>query len=396
MATARSCSPAPAPASRATRARPPSRWANSRCAAWRRAWRARCSRKTSMSATSSLMAGSAGPATRAAPIAAPMRCSIPTRSPTAISTCIASSAAPGLGKSGCAPGSRRSEPVCYAVCDMTPPFQQRFVARAAERSPLCVGIDPAAESLTGWGLADDIPGLRAFCERMVEACAPLVAVVKPQAAFFERHGPAGMEVLRQTVEIAQSRGALVIIDAKRGDISTTAAAYADAFLGPRSPFGGDAMTLSAYLGLGSLAPFFEVAQRDGAGVFVVVRSSNPEGSVLQQARLPDGSSVAEHLADQISARNAAEEPSGLGLIGAVLGATQGSEAAALADRLPNSLLLVPGIGAQGATMDDVRAIFGRHYARIIPSVSRGIARAGPAVADLKRAVERLIAEARGA
>src|SRR5205814_8733148 len=125
-------------------------------------------------------------------------------------------------------------------------------------------------------------------------------------------------------------------------------------------------------------------------------SSNPEGSVLQQARWPDGSSVAGHLANQITARNRAEVPSGLGLIGAVLGATQGPEAAALADRLPNSLLLVPGIGAQGATMDDVRAIFGRHYARVIPSISRGIARAGPAAAELKRAVERLIAEARRA
>src|SRR5207248_4661180 len=139
---------------------------------------------------------------------APMRCSIRTRSPTAISPCIARSAAPGPGKSSCAPGSRRSEPVCYTVCFMTPPFQQRFVALAAERSPLCVGIDPAAESLAGWGLADDIPGLRAFCERMVEVCAPLVAVVKPQAAFFERHGPAGMEILRLTIEMAQSRGAL--------------------------------------------------------------------------------------------------------------------------------------------------------------------------------------------
>jgi orotidine-5'-phosphate decarboxylase len=279
---------------------------------------------------------------------------------------------------------------------MTLPFQQRFLVLAAERSPLCVGIDPAAESLQGWGLADDAQGLRAFCERMVEACAPLVAVVKPQTAFFERHGPAGMEILRQTVEAAQSHGALVIIDAKRGDISTTAAAYADAFLGPGSPFGGDAMTLSAYLGLGSLAPFFDVARDQGAGLFVVVRSSNPEGSELQQARLPDGRSVAEHLADQISARNAAEEPNELGMIGAVVGATQGREVAGLADRLPTSLLLVPGIGAQGATIADVRRDFGRHYSRVIPSISRGIARAGPAAADLKRAVERRIAEIRGA
>jgi orotidine-5'-phosphate decarboxylase len=276
----------------------------------------------------------------------------------------------------------------------TVPFQKRFIALAAERSPLCVGIDPAAESLKGWGLPDDVQGLRAFCERMVEACAPLVAVVKPQVAFFERHGPAGVEILRQTVEAARSHGALVIIDAKRGDISTTAAAYADAYLGPRSPFGGDAMTLSAYLGLGSLQPFFDCALREGAGLFVVVRSSNPEGSKLQQARLPDGRSVAEQLADGIAARNTATEPNGIGSIGAVLGATQGREAAGLADRLPNSLLLVPGIGAQGATIADVRADFGRHYSRVIPSISRGIARAGPAAADLQRAVERHITEIR--
>jgi orotidine-5'-phosphate decarboxylase len=279
---------------------------------------------------------------------------------------------------------------------MTQPFQKRFVVLAAERSPLCVGIDPSAESFDGWGLADDLEGLRTFCERMVEACAPLTAIVKPQAAFFERHGPAGMEVLRQTVEGIKSHGALAIIDAKRDDIGSTAVAYGDAFLGPRSPFGGDAMTLSAYLGLGSLAPIFDIAKREAAGVFVLVRSSNPEGSELQQARLPDGRSVAEHVADQITARNRADEPNGLGFIGAVLGATQGREAADLADRLPNSLLLVPGIGAQGATIGDVRRDFGRHFSRVIPSMSRGIARAGPAAVDLKRAVEREIAELRRA
>src|SRR5438552_5084061 len=102
---------------------------------------------------------------------------------------------------------------------MTLPFSQRFLALAKERSPLCVGIDPSAESLKGWGLPDDATGLRAFCERMVDSCAPLVAAIKPQAAFFERHGPTGMEVLRCTVEQAKSHGALVIIDVKRGDIS---------------------------------------------------------------------------------------------------------------------------------------------------------------------------------
>ena len=279
---------------------------------------------------------------------------------------------------------------------MTVPFQKRFAALAAERSALCVGIDPSPDSLGGWGLPDDPEGLQAFCERMIEVCAPLVACVKPQSAFFERHGPSGMAVLRGTVESARSHGALVIIDAKRGDIDSTAVAYGDAFLGLGSPFGGDAMTLSAYLGFGSLAPIVERARREAAGLFVVVRSSNPEGTEQQQARMPDGRSVAEHLADQITAANAADGESGLGLIGAVVGATLGPETAGLAARLPNSLLLVPGIGAQGATIGDVRRDFGAHFSRVIPSLSRAIARAGPRPDDLRREVARRIAEIRGA
>src|SRR5262245_51640165 len=255
---------------------------------------------------------------------------------------------------------------------MTFPFQRRFLALATERSPCCVVSDPSAEALKGWGLRDDVAGLRAFCERLVEACAPLVAAMKPQAAFFERHGPDGMAVLRDTVGAAKSRGALVIVDAKRGDIGSTAVAYGEAYLGSRSPYGADAMTLSAYLGLGSLAPIFEIARREGAGVFVLVRSSNPEGSTLQRARLPDGRSVAEQLADEITALNAADATNGIGSIGAVLGATQGAEAATLAERLPHSLLLLPGIGAQGATITDMWRDFGRHMARVLPSVSRGI------------------------
>ena len=279
---------------------------------------------------------------------------------------------------------------------MTLPFQKRFLELAAERSSLCVGIDPAAETLKGWGLPDDLAGLRAFCERMVEACSPLIAAIKPQSAFFERHGPEGMMVLRDTVGAAQSRGALVIIDVKRGDIDSTAVAYGEAFLGSNSGFGGDAMTVHAYLGLGSLTPIIERAERTGTGVFVVVRSSNPEGTELQHAKVPDGRTVAEHLADEIAARNAAEAPNGLGPVGAVLGATMGEEARRLADRLRNALLLLPGIGAQGATIADVRAQFGAHYARVVPNISRGIARAGPAAADLRRAVERHIAELRAA
>lgn len=275
---------------------------------------------------------------------------------------------------------------------MTVPFQTRFIRLAAERSPLCVGIDPSADALKGWGLADDAPGLRAFCERLVEVCAPLVASIKPQVAFFERHGPEGMAVLRDTVAQAHAHGTLAIIDAKCGDISTTAAAYGEAFLGPRSPFGGDALTVSAYLGYAALAPIFDIARREAAGIFVVVRSSNPEGADLQHAAMPDGRSVAERLADDVAADNAGGLQHGLGPIGAVVGGTLGAEVRALAGRMPSALLLVPGIGAQGATIANVRHNFAEHFSRVIPSISRSIAGAGPGSDALRRQVERQIAE----
>jgi orotidine-5'-phosphate decarboxylase len=275
---------------------------------------------------------------------------------------------------------------------MSVPFQTRFMRLAAERSPLCVGIDPSADAVKGWGLADDAAGLRVFCERLVEACAPLVASIKPQVAFFERRGPEGMAVLRDTVAQAHGHGTLAIIDAKCGDIASTAAAYGEAFLGPRSPFGGDALTVSAYLGYAALAPIFDIARREAAGIFVVVRSSNPEGADLQHAAMPDGRSVAERLADDIAADNAGRLEDGLGPIGAVVGGTLGAEVLALAARMPSALLLVPGIGAQGATITDVRRNFAEHFPRVIPSMSRSIAGAGPDPDALRRQVERQIAE----
>jgi orotidine-5'-phosphate decarboxylase len=278
---------------------------------------------------------------------------------------------------------------------MTLPFQTRFVALAAERSPLCVGIDPSRESLAEWGVADDVEGLRLFCRRLVAAAAPLVATVKPQVAFFERLGPAGMEVLRETVAEARAHGTLVILDAKRGDIASTATAYGEAFLGPDSAFGGDAITVSAYLGFGSLGPILDIAREAAAGVFIVVRSSNPEGGDVQRARLPDGRTVAEHLAERITADNAAVAENGLGPIGAVVGATLGDETTGLVERLSNALMLVPGIGAQGATIADVRANFGRHARRVIPSISRGISRAGPDPDALRQRVKQYVDETRG-
>ncbi|HVC52125.1 MAG TPA: orotidine-5'-phosphate decarboxylase [Stellaceae bacterium] len=274
---------------------------------------------------------------------------------------------------------------------MIPAFQARFDALAAARSPLCVGVDPSTDALTQWGLTLDAAGLRRFCDTLVDACAPLVAAIKPQVAFFERFGPIGMAVLRDTVERARSHGALVIIDTKVGDISSTAAAYGEAFLGPGSPFGGDAITASAFLGFGSLAPIVAVARREQAMVFVVVRSSNPEGAELQHAVMRDGRTVAERLADDITAENGGDN----GPLGAVVGATLGSEARTVAARMPDALMLVPGIGAQGATIADVRGDFGAHYRRVIPSLSRGIAGAGPDPGALRDTVLRHNAVIRG-
>src|SRR5271166_1013008 len=168
-------------------------------------------------------------------------------------------------------------------------FSERLVAAVASTGPLCAGIDPSASLLTDWGLTDDAAGLRAFGSRCVEAFAGTVPVVKPQVAFFERHGAAGFGALEQLIAEARSAGLLVIADAKRGDIGSTMEAYAAAWLDPDSPLGADAVTAVPYLGLGALQPMVDLAAAHGRGVIVVVRSSNPEGHVLQQA-LTDGGS----------------------------------------------------------------------------------------------------------
>jgi orotidine-5'-phosphate decarboxylase len=252
---------------------------------------------------------------------------------------------------------------------METPFAQRFLAVAAERGPLCVGIDPAPDTLREWGLADDIEGVRAFCRKVTAVASGRVAIVKPQSAFFERYGPAGMEELRRTVDAAHAGGALVLIDAKRGDISSTVRAYAEAFLGKGSAFGADALTATPYLGLGSLEPLFTHAQKVGCGVFVVVRSSNPEGASIQRARGADGREVAETLAEEITRLNG---DATIGAIGAVLGATLGAELGQVAALLPKSLLLCPGIGAQGASVEGLATDLGVHSTRAMPAVSRAL------------------------
>jgi orotidine-5'-phosphate decarboxylase len=242
-------------------------------------------------------------------------------------------------------------------------FAQRFVALSGARSPLCLGLDPSCETMAEWGLGDDADDLRRFCGVVMEAAGDRVAVVKPQSAFFERFGPAGMHELARTAEMIGERGALSLIDCKRGDFTATMEGYAEAMLGPASGFGGDAMTVTAYLGFGALRP------------------------VLDRAVASDGRSVADALADDITAFNAALGPE-IGPIGAVVGATIDAAGAATLSRLPKSLILAPGVGAQGGTFEDIRKNFGPAAARTLPSASRSILREGPSVSALREAIER--------
>lgn len=264
-------------------------------------------------------------------------------------------------------------------------FAERFADLSARRSPLCLGLDPSEELFRRWGLANDIAGLRRFCRTALEAAGELVAVIKPQTAFFERFGAAGMAELAAAVAQVQDQGALCLIDGKRGDLAGTMAGYAEAMLGAGSGFGGDAVTVSAYLGFDALRPIFDRAVATGTGVFVVVQPSNPEGRALQQARHADGRTVSETLADQISAFNAAHGP-GIGVLGAVVGAT--TDPAAMLDRLPQSLILAPGVGPQGAEMAELGAKFRSAQGRVLPVVSRAVLGHGPSPTALRDAILR--------
>jgi orotidine-5'-phosphate decarboxylase len=272
------------------------------------------------------------------------------------------------------------------------PFGVRLHRALAARGPLCVGIDPHASLLAEWGLPDDVAGLERLALTVVEALADRVAVLKPQSAFFERFGSRGIAVLERAVAEAREAGALVLMDAKRGDIGSTMAAYAEAFLSPASPLFSDAVTLSPYLGFGSLRPALDAARAAGSGAFVLALTSNPEGAEVQRARGADGAPVAGTVLRRLAEENAGAEP--LGSFGAVVGATLGEGAGV--DLEINGPLLAPGIGAQGATPADLPRVFGPAARLVVPSVSRGVLRKGPGVEGLRGAVAPLVDEIRSA
>jgi orotidine-5'-phosphate decarboxylase len=271
-------------------------------------------------------------------------------------------------------------------------FGERLHRAVRERGPLCVGIDPHATLLRAWGLSDDVAGLERFARTVVDALADRVAVIKPQSAFFERFGSLGIQILESTIRQLREAGTLVLLDVKRGDIGSTMAAYASAYLDPASPLSADAITLSPYLGVGSLQPAFDLAAANGAGVFVLALTSNPEGASVQHAVAADGRTVAQTVIDEISQVNAGAQP--LGNLGLVVGATIGRTGHDLSR--VNGPLLAPGLGAQGATPSDLRSVFGESLRNVLPSYSREVLNAGPSVAALRDAAERAVDQCRAA
>ena len=290
------------------------------------------------------------------------------------------------------------------------PFALRFGQVRAKHGPLVFGMDPSGRLLEEWGLGDSPDGLERFVDIVVEAAAGSVGLVKPQSAFYERHGWRGVRSLARLVEDCQQAGLLVIVDAKRGDVGSTNAAYAEAYLGEGAPIAADALTLTAYLGLGAMGDYFSRASAAGAGLFVVVRSSNPEGRGLQTAVGAGGRTVEQQLISDLAELNAKEladsrsgggpasgvradgdAGAGVGPFGAVFAPTheppEGFDLHGM-----HGLFLAPGIGAQGATPADVARCFGACPDRVLPAASRSLLVAGPDPAHLSAHVATFAAE----
>jgi orotidine-5'-phosphate decarboxylase len=267
-----------------------------------------------------------------------------------------------------------------------PGFGARLRDAMSQRGPLCLGIDPHPELLRAWDLPTTPDGLASFCDTCVEAYAGF-AVVKPQVAFFEAYGSAGYAVLERTIAALRDIGVLVVADAKRGDIGSTMAAYAQAWVGD-SPLAADAVTASPYPGFGSLQPLLHTAVAHGRGVFVLAATSNPEGAAVQRADM-GGRTVAQSIVDAAGEVNRAARPEP-GSVGVVIGATAARELGRVPDvsHLAGPVL-VPGVGAQGGQVQALAGLGGATAGQLLPAVARDILQHGPGVDDLRAAAERM-------
>ena len=270
------------------------------------------------------------------------------------------------------------------------PFADRLRAATSKYGPLCAGIDPSRKTLTSWGLDDDPTGLETFVEISLEGALGCVGVIKPQVAFFERFGIPGLLILQELFASARAHGLLVIADAKRSDISSTAEAYGAAWLGADAPFGADALTVTPYLGLDALEPIFSAAAQATSGIFVVVSSSNEEGRGLQTAAW-GGGSVEEHLLKDIGRYNDVQPGE---TVGAVIGVTREPNPELVAAMA--GPLLLPGFGEQGGSAEELRTRFSGLPNAMVVSVSRAWSSAGPNVGALAIRSAELQDQLRGA
>lgn len=276
---------------------------------------------------------------------------------------------------------------------MTDSFAARFAGARARYGPLVWGLDPSADLLDNWGLGDGPDGLDRFADIMLAAAPGAVGLVKPQSAFYERHGWRGIATLQRLIESARGAGLLVILDVKRGDVGSTNDAYAEAYVGKGAPLAADAITVHPYLGFGAMTSFVARAHESGSCVLVVTRSSNPEGRPVQSAVVPGGSrSVEQDLLREIGMVNARLAPGRLGPVGAVIGPTHIEPELDLVT--PGCVYLAPGVGLQGATPADVARVFAACPDRVMPSASRSLLAAGPDPARLRDGAAALAAEFR--
>ena len=258
----------------------------------------------------------------------------------------------------------------------------------AATSPLCVGLDPSSTLLEAWGLHDDAEAMEAMGQAVIEAAQGVAAAIKPQVAYFERHGARGIAALENVLRLAHEASLLVIADAKRGDIDATMEAYGQAWIGEDAPLRADALTVMPYMGLGAMETVFERAEGHGAGIFCVVASSSREGRSIQTARGPHDS-VEAMVLDDLAQRNrdyCARTGQTFGPYGAVVGATR--EAGGLALGSLGGCYLVPGFGAQGASAEDVADLFGSAPSHsVLVNSSRAILSKGPDHKSLRAEIE---------
>lgn len=266
-------------------------------------------------------------------------------------------------------------------------FGDRLAAEFAASRHLCAGIDPHSPLLSEWGLDDSAAGAERMGRDVVAAAAGVAACVKPQISFFERFGSAGFVALERVLSDAREAGLLVVGDVKRGDIGSTFAAYADAWLSPGSPLEVDAMTVAPYMGFETAAGAFPYVRDHGKGLFVLAATSNPEAKLVQTAVRADGRTLAASMVDDASEWNARERPGAqVGSIGVVLGATLN-----LADfdidtverSGPALPVLAPGFGHQGARIEDVAQIFGGIGHAVLANESRSILAGGATGLDAR-------------